>query len=307
MSLAGLLARLPDGYFVEEAPRGMLAVHADVARPLHEAGYGPEADGDLRPADVRGRAPLLELELGGARYLVRRFRHGGLLRRLTGRRFLDAERPFRELILSDSLLRLGILTPRVVAARARSAGLGWELEVMTRRVEHALDLGTVLGRARRGEVPAAVLGRLCVSLGDLVRRLHLHGVLHADLQPNNVLVREADLAPDAAGAAELVLLDLDRSRFARVGEAERRAQLERLYRHVAVAEDRHGAVLSRADHARFLRGYDPERGRWKADWKAVRARYAALRGVHALGRLAERVLAGSRDESRHRLVTTPGE
>ena len=305
MSRPGLLAKLPDGYFVEEAPRGVLAVHADVARALHEAGYGPESDGALRGADVAGRRPLYELVLGDRRYLVRRFQHGGLLRAVTGRRYLDAERPFRELVLSDSLLRLGIPTPRVVAARARSMGFGWELEVMTPRVEGAIDLGEVLGRVRRGEVPAGARRRVLEALGDLVRRAHLHGLLHADLQPNNVLVAEADLGPDADGPPHLVLLDLDRSGFGEVTDAERRVQLERLYRHVARVEARHGACLSHADHARFLRGYDPERARWKDDWRAVRARHQLGRGLHGVGHVLERLLAGARDERRHALVTPP--
>jgi tRNA A-37 threonylcarbamoyl transferase component Bud32 len=300
---SGFLAALPDGYFVEEAPRGVLAVHADVARQLHEAGYGPESDGAMWGADVAGRRPLYELRLGSQRYLVRRFQHGGLMRALTGRRYLDPDRPFRELVLSDSLLRLGIPTPRVVAARARSVGVGWELEVMTPRVEDAVDLGEVLGRARRGEVSTRARRRVLEAFGDLVRRLHLHGLLHADLQPNNVLVGEADLTEKAVGPPALHLLDLDRSGFGEVSSAERRSQIERLYRHVARVEGRHGTCLSRIDYARVFRGYDPERGRWKGDWRAVRARHALGRGLHGLGHMLERVLAGPRDERRHAAVT----
>ncbi|MDA1265491.1 MAG: hypothetical protein O2816_10475 [Planctomycetota bacterium] len=278
----------------------MLAVHADVARQLHELGYGPESDGDVRRSDVVGRAPLFECELGGARYLVRRFRHGGLLRRLTGRRFLDAERPFRELCLSDSLLRLGIPTPRVVAARARSAGFGWQLEVITPRLEGTIDLGTWLGRLRRDEAPATSRSTVLEAFGDLVRRMHLHGLLHADLQPNNVLVDESGLA--ASGVPRLHVLDLDRSAFAEISSRERRAQLVRLYRHVARTEAKHGACLTRADFARFLRGYDPERSRWKADWRGVREHHGRRRLWHGLGRVIERLLADPRDESRHRIL-----
>jgi 3-deoxy-D-manno-octulosonic acid kinase len=296
VSLGALLAELPDGYFVEEAPRGVLVVHADVARELHEAGYGPESDGAQVAANMVGRAPLLELRLKDERLVVRRFRHGGLLRRLTGRRFLDAERPFRELILSDALLRLGIPTARVVAARARSVGLGWELEVLTRRVEGAQDLGKVLGRLRAGEVDERPRRRILEAFGDLVRRMHLHGCLHADLQPNNVLLKPGALE---GGPVELLLIDLDRSGFASIGNAERRAQLERLWRHVARTEARHGACLRRTDLARFMRGYDPERSRWKGDWRAVRGRHILGLGVHGLGHALERVLAGTRDESRH--------
>ncbi len=303
MTFPGPVAALPDGYFVEEAPRGTLALHVDVAEALHRVGYGPESDGPLQPADVAGRRPLWELSLEGRRYLVRRYQHGGLLRSLTGGRYLDWERPFRELCLSDTLLRCGILTPRVVAARARAVGPLWELEVMTPRIEGAIDLGEALGRLRRGEIAQRPRRRILEAFGDLVRRMHLHDLLHADLQPNNILVAEEDLEPDACGPPTLHLLDLDRSVLGEVRSHERRTQLERLYRHVARMEARYGACLSHADLARFFRGYDPERSSWKADWRAVKTRHALGKSIHGLGHLLERLLASPRDERRHGTLT----
>ena len=91
---------------------GVLALHTDVARELHAAGYGPEHDGDLRQSDLEGRRPLYFLGGAEANLVLRRFSHGGLLRWLTGARYLDPERPFRELMLVDSLLRAGVRTPR---------------------------------------------------------------------------------------------------------------------------------------------------------------------------------------------------
>ncbi len=303
MPTLSILAELPGGYFVEETPRGILAVHADVTRALHEAGYSPEADGELRPSELAGRAPLHELELLGECYLVRRFRHGGLLRRFTGSRFLDPERPFRELILSDSLTRLGIPTPRVVAARARNLGFGWELDLVTRRIEGTLDLGHWLDCLRRGEVSERSRRGVLEAVGDLVRRLHLHGCLHADLQPHNILVRPLP----SGGQVELWLLDLDRSYFVDAPAAsQRRAQLERFYRHVARSERRRGPALRLTDWARFLRGYDPERARWKADWRAVRSRYALGWGLHRAGGLIDRLLGGRSEESQQRGLLQPG-
>ena len=144
-----ILEELPSGYFVDESPGGILALHAEVARDLHESGYGPENDGNLCRSELSGRRSLFELMAGGERFLVRRFSHGGLMRWITGERFLDPERPFRELILSSSLRKAGILTPQVIAARARPAlGGGWYLDLVSRRIEDALDLGYVLGLAR---------------------------------------------------------------------------------------------------------------------------------------------------------------
>lgn len=296
MSTLPILDELPGGYFVEESPRGVLAVHADAARTLHECGYGPESDGALVPSELAGRAPLFELAGSDGGFLVRRFQHGGLLRWATGHRFLDAERPFRELVLSDSLRRVGVRTPLVVAARARSVGVGWSLDVMTRRVPGTTDLGWVLGSARRGEIPVARVRAILVALGELVRTLHRHGYVHADLQPNNVLVGRGALEGEAP---ELWLLDLDRSFFVpELSDAERRANLRRLYRHVARREEQHGRFLHRTDYARFFRGYETDRPRWKADWRAVAARHSRGLTLHRLGWLLERAFARRRHDGR---------
>jgi len=296
MATLPVTEELPDGYFVEESPHGILALHGDVSRTLHELGYGPESDGELSDSELAGRRPLLELRLDGQVFLVRRFSHGGLLRWLTGKRFLDAERPFRELILSDSLLRVGIRTPRVLAARARSIGLGWQLEVLTRRVDDSLDLGYVLGLARKGELTPAVRASILQALGDLVRRLHLHGCLHADLQPNNVLINSKALEGETP---VLWVLDLDRSYFVEhLKDADRRANLRRLYRHVARREEQHGRALRRHDYLRFMRGYDPDGSRWKEDWRAVSSRHVLGLSLHRAGWLLERLLGGKRPDPR---------
>lgn len=300
MSTLAVLDELPAGYFVEETPRGILAVHADAARALHEAGYGPDEDGALVASELAGRRPLYQFgpaaPVEAQAFLVRRFSHGGLMRWLTGHRFLSAERPFRELILSDSLLRVGIQTPRVVAARAVRDRGGWQLDVMTRRVEDSVDLGWVLGAMRRGELPVPARHRMLEQLGSLVRELHLHGCPHADLQPGNILVNRGALESEPPS---YWVIDLDRcSRRAELREGERQANLARLYRHVARRDEQHGPSLSRADAARFFRGYDPDGDSWRRDWRAVRERHAAGLSWHRLGWLLEQLFGGRRPDPR---------
>lgn len=289
-----VLEELPSGYFVEESPGGILALHASVARALHEAGYGPEQDGEAVQSELSGRRPLHEFRVGDEAFVVRRFSHGGLLRWLTGVRFLDPERPFRELILSDALRRAGIPTPRVVAARARAARpYGWRLEVTSRRLEGTVDLGHVLGAARRGEVPRDALRALARATGKLVAQLHKHGCLHADLTPNNMLVERASLA---GGAPAPWILDLDGSTLHdALTDAQRRKNLRRLFRFVARREERYGAALTRTDYARFFRGYDPSGRRWKDDWRAVASQHARRSLAHRLGWLFERTFAPRTD------------
>ncbi len=302
MSSLAVLDELPAGYFVEETPRGIIAVHADAARALHEAGYGPDGeDGTLIPSELSGRRPLFRFgpaaPAGARAYLVRRLSHGGLMRWITGQRFLTPERPFRELILSDLLLRMGIQTPRVVAARAVRDRGGWRLDVMTSRVEDSVDLGWVLGAMRRGEVSDAAKRRILKGLGSLVRELHLHGCPHADLQPGNILITKAALENETPS---FWIIDLDRSTSqAELSDAERQANLARLYRHVARRDEQFGPSVSRSDIARFFRGYSPDGDSWRTDWRAVRERYAAGLSWHRLGWFLERLFGGRRADPRN--------
>jgi len=82
-----ILGDLPPGYFVEEAPGGVLAISIDYARGLHGLGFGPEEDGKLEDSDLHGRKPLFQFDLGDERLVLRRYNHGGLLRWATGARF----------------------------------------------------------------------------------------------------------------------------------------------------------------------------------------------------------------------------
>jgi 3-deoxy-D-manno-octulosonic acid kinase len=291
MNLARVLASLGPDFRTQVRAHSWYAVRADVERDLAAAGFGPESDGELRPSVLLGRKPLWELDTRAGTFVVRRFSHGGLLRFATGRRFLDGARPFEEIRASQHLERAGVPTPQIVAARARKAGIGYELDLVTRRVEGAVDLGEVLALARRGEVPPARVSLLAAALGLLVRRLHRAGFLHADLTPNNVLVNRGALA-DAD--PHLWLLDLDRARIqSSVTDAERRTNLRRLYRFVARREERDGRALKRTDYARFFQGYDMSGTTWKDDWRAVAAAHARASFAHKIGWVLESSLRGT--------------
>lgn len=305
MSTLPILDELPSGFFVEESPRGVLALHTDVARELHAAGYGPEHDGDLRQSDLEGRRPLYFLGGAEANLVLRRFSHGGLLRWLTGARYLDPERPFRELMLVDSLLRAGVRTPQVVAGRARMARpFGWTLDVVTRRVPDSVDLGFVLGMVRRDELSGERLHRLVEATGELVQKLHRHACQHADLTPPNILLERAFIDGTAQRPA-LWILDLDRSVLRRHLDRPRRTEnLRRLFRYVGRRDRTFGRSLSRTDFARFLRAYAGEGEDWKSIWRVVLAAHGRWRVFHALGWFLER-LFGRRRDPRDGLIPRP--
>jgi hypothetical protein len=280
--------RLPDGYPFESSPRGMLALSREFAPALQAAGYGLSSDGASAPSALSGRKPLLELPTSAGVFLVRRFSHGGLLRFLTRERFLDPERPFRELAVSHSLARAGIGTPAIAAARAiRSPGWGWHLEIVTRRVEGAIDLDEVLALAREHRIDRWMLARVATAAGRLVRALHEAGCRHADLTTKNMLV-ERSLPEDP----KMWILDLDRAGLVPVLDpADRTASLSRLYRYVLRREGLRGPVLRRTDWVRFLAGYESDRRARKAWAAAIQRSHSKGLAWHALGWRLEKLFS----------------
>jgi len=291
----------PDDYLCERGRRGILWVRRESAAAVIRAGFAPDSELELEPSEHSGRRPLDELVLGtegGGRCLVRRYSHGGLMRWLTGRRFLDPTRPFAELRLSETLRERGVPTPQVVAARAcRAPILGWKLDLVTREVADAGDLATLFSSIQRGELGDAPLARLLAELGRFLERAHSAGLLHADLQPANLLLEMNALRGKAPA---FWILDLDRSRLGAPLSCEERGQnLGRLLRHVQRRQaERKSPGLSRTDFARILVGYEPDRAARKTLWTSIRAHSVSTLFLHRIGWWLERVFGRARSAPR---------
>ena len=290
MSLGDLESALPATYEVVREAGGVLAVLRSKRAALLAAGFAPTSGEGVPSRDLAGRAVLGEIDAGGERWVVRRFHHGGLVRWLGERCFLDPGRPFEELVLADRLLRAGLPTAEVIAARARrSFPLGWKLTLVTRRLEGTGDAAETLERMRRGQLGARERARFLACVGDLVGRAHALGLAHADLTPRNVLLSHAD-------PARAWILDLDRARLAPpLSDRARQENLRRLYRAVRRRESRGAAFLNRSDYLRFLASYAAARGAktrgreadWRSDWRAVVSRDRRADPLHRLGWFVE--------------------
>ena len=293
---------LPTGYHLKSGRRGILAVDADLESAILAAGFGPDGGESLEASELSGRRPLRVLRVGGERFVVRVFHHGGMSRGLGPRFYLDPHRPFRELFLARRLTELGIRTPHVAAARARrQAPFGWRLDLVTRLIEGTIDGAAAVTRLTRGEPDGRVRRLVARRLGEVCGRLHAAGFVHADLHPRNFLF-EAHLAD---GAAPWVL-DLDGSRFVRgLTDAARRRNLARLWRWLRRREQR-GRFLLRTDAARFLRAYEEARGgqegEWKGDWASIDRRERRGRALHRTGWVIESLLGSGHEQRDGRLT-----
>jgi 3-deoxy-D-manno-octulosonic acid kinase len=241
--------------------------------PLRLADAGTR-DALFARAPRRGRGAVPSVALSdGTSLVLRRYRHGGLLGRLTGALYLGPARALAELRVTARAEELGAPVPHVLCLVLWPIlGPLWSAVIGTREETQAIDL---LSTARAAPTSSA-RHDLARRAGDAVGRLHDAGVEHPDLQLRNVLVTTD---------GRVVIIDLDGAvfhRHGRLGIGRRAANLGRLVRS-AVKNGVWGSLLDRRDLAAFASAYVRDRRDLRRD---LRARIASERFKLALHRLS---------------------
>lgn len=243
--------RIPPAYDLVRAGPVRAALRRDL-RPLLEpwllaprlvlpAGAEPLAGG--RGGAFRAVLP------GGQRVIVRLYRRGGVLGRFVHETFVGpglglGARPLRELVVTAEILRRGVATVEVLAARVEGR-LFYRGALVTAEIPSATTLFDALRRADPARRRA-----LAASAGRVIATLHEAGVSHADLNMTNILV-----APGPDGE-RIALVDFDRARLHRgtLPTAARRRNLARLARSLAKL-DADGTVAGAEERRVFRTAY----------------------------------------------------
>ena len=179
---------------------------------------------------------------------VRQYRHGGLLRRLAGERFLSRHRFLRELEVHQRVLRLGVPAPQPLGVVAVSSGRwGWRGYFVSCWLPESVSLAGFLGSA-----PVAARLRVLASIGFRLCRLHDAGIYYTDLQVLNILVGPG---PDH----EVFFIDFDKSTRSSspLTARRRRANLYRFLRSLEKFASR-GGRWTASEQAAFLQAYEPD-------------------------------------------------
>jgi len=183
---------------------------------LYDTAYAGNVTGEwLSPAwwAGRGRVHAVEggrgaacfIEADGRNLMLRHYRRGGFVARLTVDRYLwlgdDATRSFAEWYLLYHLHQAGLPVPRPVAARYLRRGVVYSADLLIERIPGARSLAALV---RAGPLQRS----RWEDIGRCLQRFHHAGCCHADLNAHNVLI-------DGAGVVWLV--DFDRGRLRRPG------------------------------------------------------------------------------------------
>lgn len=235
---------LPDGAMVYDAIR--------LDRPADHS-FDPDhwrVQAEVLPVPG-GRGQVQVIAQAGQEWVLRHFRRGGWMGRLTQDRYLwtglARSRPWREWHLLYDLYRDGLPVPRPIAARVQRINRLWyRADLITERLA-AEPLSVVL------QSPAIPEG-LWEAVGGCIGRFHRAGVYHADLNLDNILVD---------GERRVFLLDFDRGRRRVPRTHWQHANLRRLHRSLLKARSRHPDSISfaAADWNRLLVGYGGEKSR----------------------------------------------
>jgi tRNA A-37 threonylcarbamoyl transferase component Bud32 len=211
--------------------------------------------GLLNPAALRskgpqqghltGRGEVLISKGPGGEVAIRGYRHGGLLRGLTGGLFFFGNRPFQELLVTEKARRAGVTTLKVLAAIRQKGWGGWYRGyLITEYLPAAIDLIRYLDQ----QPPATQRQKAIAQAAEEVRRIHQQGIYHADLHLKNFLVEKGK-------RTKVFLIDFDKSRiFAKLAPSRRMKNLKRLDRSAEKLK-RLGLPLTEADKKRFCRAY----------------------------------------------------
>jgi 3-deoxy-D-manno-octulosonic acid kinase len=172
-----------------------------------------------------GRGSAWFIASGTRQWVLRHFRRGGFIARLSQDRYVwtgeGGVRAFAEWRLLDALTERGLPVPQPVAARYQRTGLCYRCDLITQRIVNAEPLSAALARAALPE-------RLWRAVGAAVARLHRAGVDHADLNAHNILLERAGVVK---------VIDFDRGRLRAPGTWAPR-NLQRLRRSlIKIARD----------------------------------------------------------------------
>lgn len=173
----------------------------------------------------RGFCLTLFLDEIGENVVIRRYRHGGLLGKITGDIFWNHCRPLNEAVVSEKVFESGVKTVEVVAVIKRNGVYPFfKAEIVTKEIANAFDLIDAIKNMLQEKGNLFDKKREVIhEIALMVKKLHDVGVYHADLHLKNIL-----LSRGGNGEFLPYIIDLDKSTLNRSLTIESR--LKNLFR-----------------------------------------------------------------------------
>jgi len=169
-------------------------------------------NGEKGSADVKfGRGSYLSVPIANnseERFIIRDYRHGGLLGKLFGGIFLNGNRPLNEIYINEIAFQKNVPTAEVIAVCKRKLwGIFYKASFISREITGATDIIQFLKESALEFVQKSKKS-IIFALVKLIRNMHDAGIYHADLHLKNILLKK-----DSNGKFSAYIIDLDKSVF----------------------------------------------------------------------------------------------
>ena len=210
----------------QDSPAGAMLCDARLGVPDPRS-FDHRFYGDVaRPVDAGGRQAAWFVEGEGWQGVLRGYRRGGLIAKLSRDAYLwqgeARTRSFREYRLLAMMREQGLSVPAPLAAAYWREGLTYRAAIIVERIPDVRPLAHLLDESVEGAAAMAIAA------------MHRLGVWHADLNAFNILL-------DRQGRAWLI--DFDRGTAGGVSDRQRRANLLRLRRSLEKVGGERGVAL----------------------------------------------------------------
>lgn len=193
------------------------------------------------PVSSGGRGGAWFLNANGAHLVLREYRRGGLIAKLSRKLYIYTRerdvRSFSEFRLLNRLKAMGLPVPGAVAAWFRKVSpIHYRAAIIIERLDDTAPLADLVPDLNDAD---------WYRLGQTIRRFHDSGVRHADLNCFNVLVRDQTF----------YLIDFDKGRIMRPGTSSswKQANLQRFARSLKKVA---GDAVHQEVWNSFINGYD---------------------------------------------------
>jgi len=164
----------------------------------------------------RGNTLMVETPFGDA--VLREYLRGGAVAKISRNRYVFSgfarSRPFAEASVMAKLEDLKMPIPGLLGGVCHRHGLSYTAALLTLRIPNAVPLADLLPGFSGTDA-------IWTEIGKCVRKFHLAGLYHADLNVSNIMV-------DPSG--KIWLIDFDRARFLETGSSQFKNNLDRLLR-----------------------------------------------------------------------------
>jgi len=140
------------------------------------------------------------------RFVIKDYRHGGLLGKLFGGVFFNGNRPLNEICISEVASQRGVPSAEVIAiAKRRLWGLFYKAKFISKEIDDAVDIIEFLKKFS-AEFIQTYKKPVIFALVKLIRNMHDAGIYHADLHLKNILLKKG-----LNGEFTAYIIDLDKS------------------------------------------------------------------------------------------------